>query len=336
MTQVAREEEIVSSITSFNKTYYQKCELLPELLSLQNDLVNLTFKDNNPMNGKLRIWDVESFLDQMNVKKGHVADATISRFKDESKSVCNLIRSEMSGNAGENITFERLKKITSTNRIIKNLELNSNHGRTELDFVVLTKKGIYVIEVKNTKRHIIIDENGNYYRTGRYLKFDSNIGMKMLEREELLKSILAEHGYVNNKITSVVVFTNNRIEVENKDKELRTIYAGPLPYIIDDEKGMDIYSDYDIQQIESAFESERCKESYPLGIDVQQYKKDFATIMVQLDSAPENLRRNTEKKSRLSLNYVFEKIISTFKSGYITSSAALLITTLINLMTYHK
>ena len=61
-----RVEEIKNSMNSFAKELYNKGEVLPELLSLQSELVNLTFNGNHAENANLRIWDVESHLDILN------------------------------------------------------------------------------------------------------------------------------------------------------------------------------------------------------------------------------------------------------------------------------
>ena len=101
MGQTEKIERVKSSIKSFSKAEYSKAELLPELLELQREIVDITFKDTEVCRDHLKIWDAEDYLEQMNDVKGNVAAETFTKFKKESKEVSNYIKSEKSGNRGE-------------------------------------------------------------------------------------------------------------------------------------------------------------------------------------------------------------------------------------------
>lgn len=94
MTKENRIKEIISAMQSFSKDAYHKEELLPEYLELQKELINLTFNDSHAENGKLRIWDVENHLEKLNEECGHIADEELNVFKEDSKFICNAIKSE--------------------------------------------------------------------------------------------------------------------------------------------------------------------------------------------------------------------------------------------------
>lgn len=53
-----RVNQIVASMKSFSKDKYKKDELLPEMLLLQAEIVDLTFKGEREATDDLRIWDV--------------------------------------------------------------------------------------------------------------------------------------------------------------------------------------------------------------------------------------------------------------------------------------
>ena len=108
MTKENRIKEIIGAMQSFKKDAYHKEELLPEYLELQKELINLTFNDGHAENGKLRIWDVENHLEKLNEECGHIADEELNVFKEDSKFICNAIKSEFSGNAGEYKAFRSL------------------------------------------------------------------------------------------------------------------------------------------------------------------------------------------------------------------------------------
>lgn len=282
---INRVNELVATMESFGKEKYQKSELLTEMFTLQKEIVGLTFNGDHASTADLKIWDVERHLDQLNQDCGNVADEELQRFKDGSKILCNLIKAEISGNRGEAKAFRTLQYIHSKNTILKNVKLSDGDLRTELDAVVITPGAVIIIEVKNTAKNIFIDENGDYFRTGEFLKWDCNIAEKMTLKEELLRKVLVADGMDDIRIRSVVVFTDNRIEVQNKYSKVRTCFVSQLAYIIDGFKSDKPITDEEMEQIESAIRTSESNETYPFEFDVAQYKLDFATVMVILEEA---------------------------------------------------
>lgn len=280
-----RVNELVASMESFGKEKYQKSELLTEMFALQQEIVGLTFNGDHASTADLKIWDVERHLDQLNQNCGNVADEALQRFKDESKMFCNLIKAAISGNRGEAKAFRTLQYIHSKNTILKNVELSDGDLRTELDAVVITPGTVTIIEVKNTAKNIFIDENGDYFRTGEFLKWDCNIAEKMTLKEELLRKVLVSGGMDHVQIRSIVVFTDNRIEVQNKYSRMRTCFVSQLAYIIDGFKSDRHLTDEEMEQIEGLIRTAESKESYLFNFDVPHYKLDFATVMAILEEA---------------------------------------------------
>lgn len=280
-----RVNELKANMKSFGKEKYQKAELLDEMFALQQEIVSLTFNQDHAALAELRIWDVEKHLEQMNEELGNVADEELKRFIEGSKVLCNLIKAEISGNRGEAKAFRTLEYIKSRNYVLKNVELSDGDFRTELDAVVITPSAITIVEVKNTAKDIFIDEAGNYFRTGEFLRLDCNIGEKMQIKEELLRKALISEGYGEAEINSVVVFTNNRIEVQNKFEGLRTCFSSQLSYKVEVNRSRVIFSDEDMDAIKACIEETENKESYPFEFDVEQYKTDFALLMAKLEEA---------------------------------------------------
>jgi len=309
MTKTERMAQVMTAMKSFDKVNYHKAEVLPELFALQQEMVDQVFADEVGDTSRLKIWDVENRLAEKNEALGHVADETLERFRESSKAVSNLIRSEISGSRGEMQAFGRLDKITGVHKLLRNVELSSETRRTELDGIVLTRKGAFIIEVKNTRKNILIDEEGNYYRMGEYTNWDCNIGEKMSMREALLGELLRRHGYEDCKITSIVVFTNRQVEVRNKLKTLKVSFLGPLPYIIDEFEGEDVYSSAELEAMAAAIEEERCNEEYAIDVDINQYKQEFAAVVAQLDEAQAMTDRK-EARRKASIMDVLMRIFS--------------------------
>ena len=289
-----RVNEILNGMNSFKKDLYNKQEVLPELFALQDELVNLTFNDTHAENGSLRIWDVESHLDKLNTGCGHVADELLGKFKSDCNIICNTIKAEKSGQAGEYKAYRSLETLRCKNSVLKNIEFVAEDHRTELDAIVVTEKAIFIVEVKNPGKDIYIDERGNYCRVSDTLIFDKNIGEKMNEKDYLLREALKDCGVENINIQNIVVFTNSAMHVENRFPYINTCYLSDMPHIIGGYNGERIYNDADINNIVNAIETNKCHESYPMPIDMQEFKNDFATLMATLEKASETKEEPVE------------------------------------------
>ncbi len=279
-----RMSENTIQIQSFSKERYHKTELLPELFALQSELVEIVFDGEDVDKTSLRIWDVEKRLADMNAECDGIVTDQLRSFEKDCKYICNLIKAEISGNRGEDKAYESLSRIRGEHTILRNIELSNDTMRSEIDAVVITRNGAFIVEVKNTSKNIFIDAEGNYYRTGEFLKWDSNIGEKMRIKRDLLREVLDAQGLTYMPIYEVVVFTNNRVEIQNKCATLKTCFLGQLPYVIDKCREMT----FSFKEMDLAVEaiSAANKESYyPLEFDVESFKNNFADILATLEFA---------------------------------------------------
>ena len=334
MNLEARKHEIVSGIKSGAKASYHRSEVLPELLALQQEVVSLTFNQDHADFADLKIWDVVKHLSQLNEEKGGIASEELSRFQSGCRRMSNLIKAGISGNWGESKAFAALDRVRAEKIVLKNVELSEEDQRTEIDAVLIGRRGAFIIEVKNTKRDIFIDRDGGYYRTGQYLRFDSNIGERLSSKKDLLKNALRKAGLDKIEIFEIVVFTNNRIEVVNQCERIQTCFLGQLPYIIDEwRKGGHISSE-EMRRAAQTIEEARCYETYPLELDVERFKSDYAELMVKLEAAsmdweeePETaatITEPTKKKSRMVS--VFSTLFTTKCLRMAGTAAAIAIT----------
>lgn len=280
-----RVNEIMAAMKSFPKDKYQKEELLPEMLALEREIVGLTYNDDHATTADLKLRDVVNHLEQLNRECGNIAEEEFQRFKDESWTLINLIKAERSGQRGESKAFRALQNIQSENVVLRNVELNDGARRTELDAVVVTLGGVFIVEVKNTSKDAFIDEKGDFYRIGKFQKLNCNIAEKMERKESLLKRALANGGIEEHWIQSIVVFTDNQIEIHNEHSKIKTCFLSQLPYLIDESKSDTNISEDEIERIVNVIREAECKEAYPFEFDVDQYKKDFAILMQVLEEA---------------------------------------------------
>lgn len=301
MLNEIRMNEITSQITAFGKGTCTKTEYLPELLKLQQEMVCLTFNNNHAENADLRLWNVVEHFAELNEERGHIADKELEKFSHDTKKVGNAIVAEISGNSGEQKVFQALNTLRCHNSVMTNVELCFDDSRTEIDSLVFTNKAIFIIEVKNIKKNIFIDEDGEFYRCGDSLNHDCNIAQKMDERERLLRLALDKTGLEQIKIVKVVVFTSPyHLDVENKCHRIKVSFAKSLPFFIEKFKGGYLYDEEDICTMLEAVDEARCKEQYQMPTDMNEYKVEFAHLMTKLekfDEAADQLNESLDFKS---------------------------------------
>ncbi len=290
MDSTKRITELMGQMKAFGKEKYLKSEVLPELFELQQEIVELTFSRAEMERSELRIWDVEKRLEELNSENGHVADEELRAFKAGSKELSNLIKGLISGNRGEAKAYYNLQLIENPKTILRNIELHEGDAKAELDAIVITRGGITIVEVKNTGRDIFIDEYGDFYRTGEFLRWDSNIAEKMRIRELLLRNVLQGQGIDNVHIRSLIVFTNNKIQVQNRCPQISTCFLSQLPFLAGNTQSMSSncsLSSVEMKRIENSIRGAERKDGYKLEFDALTYKHDFAVLLAKLEAEAE-------------------------------------------------
>lgn len=287
MTFENRVEEIMSQITAFSVKEYTRTDYLPELLKLQKETVDLTFNAEQGDNTDLRLWDVERHLRKMNEERGHIADEELDRFVKGCKTVCNNISAEFSGRRGEQIVFKALENLACQNKVLHNVELEFDGRRTEIDALVFTNHAVFIIEIKNSKKNIFIDSNGEFFRNGHSMHYDCNIADKMNERESMLRKTLERAGMEYLKIFKIVTFTNSRIDVENKYRYIKVCGVNYLSTFIEKFTSRQWYTYEDMCIMSEAVTEAKCPDEYLMTIDMNEFKRDFAVLMAKLEASEE-------------------------------------------------
>ena len=284
-----RVNQIISSMKSFEKDTYDQNELIDEIFCLEREMVNIAFNSEHSSSAKLKIIDVENHLEYLNNECGEVANEQLAEFKNESRNLCNYLRAALSGRKGENRAYHNLRhSLTDDGIFIRNLQVRDGSLLTEIDMLVITGKGVSIIEVKNTKKNIFIDREGNYYRNSEYQRLEYNIAKKMSLREEIIKGILENEGYPDVPIQSIIVFTDDSIEIHN-DSDVRTCFLGQLSYFVEDfEDRKTVLANDSLDDLGEILYSYRTSEGFPIDFDIDSYKMHFATLMAILEESNNN------------------------------------------------
>jgi len=251
------------------------------------------------------------FLNTVNMDENKDVDAyyTIARPTNPGKDTLNG-HYEIMG-VKNDIQFKTFTEKGFPRELLDNIELSKGDHKTEIDFIVITQKAIYILEVKNTQKDVKIDEAGNLIKVGYSEVFEKPLAENMNEKEYLVRSILEEAGYKNLKIISLVVFANSRINVENNYKHLEHCFLGSLPKIIDGNEDDYLYTIKNISKMAKEISFAEQKEKYVPSFDVESYKVAYAKLIAKIEDAAleqENENIIEEPKIPFYKTKIFKKI----------------------------
>lgn len=304
-----KRESLLSSLKGLSKDVYSREELLPEMVQLEKEMAKIVFEDGLDIPAEyVHMSYIMKHLHEMNNVAGNVADQELKRLSRLASIFSNHVRAQQSGITGEDRVEQYLDYMKSNHVVLRNLQLSDDVHNTEIDFLVLKQGVATIVEVKNSKRDIYIDEVGDMYKIGRYENFDSHLGAKMDFRAEVIKQLLKDAGFENMKIEKVVVFTNNRIQVQKDYRGFRVCFLSRLPHLIDDFYGTGVIQfTKHLQQIADFIQSKDLNEYYPFDMDVQEFKEAFVDAYLKIKGydQPKPIEDGLFTRVRVFMNSLF-------------------------------
>ena len=156
------------------------------------------------------------------------------------------------GEIGENKVLDELKYSFYPMHIFKDISINIGEFQCQIDFVILTKKAMYLIECKNTKFNVKIDKTGSFYLINEGKKNRTFSVLNQIERQKMILEQL-DLGVEIKEMYPIVVYANEEtgIEIEDKDalRGIDVINLDRLNSLIR-EKEKDLKEIYTVEEIE--------------------------------------------------------------------------------------
>ena len=156
------------------------------------------------------------------------------------------------GEIGENKVLDELKYSFYPMHIFKDISINIGEFQCQIDFVILTKKAMYLIECKNTKSNVKIDGTGSFYLVNEGKKNRTFSVLNQIERQKMILEQL-DLGVEIKEMYPIVVYANEEtgIEIEDKDalRGIDVINLDRLNSLIR-EKEKDLKEIYTVEEIE--------------------------------------------------------------------------------------
>lgn len=236
------------------------------------------------MNMRNLIVHFNDVANQQDLMDNIIYKNVINELTDLSERIGGL----KNGGKGEWLVKNSLSFLHGTNRVLRNVYLDTPNGKCEYDFIVITKDGLFILEVKHSKTPTIIDSLGNFKKVGGHHSYQYNIADALKEKEYVLFNSLTEELQEIlpiERIHSVMVIVGNTA-VDNHCNGLEVCSHGTVCRYIErfrtDEH--DLYIT-EMDELFNYIDSCKTKAYYPIGIDIERYCADFAELIGLIDSA---------------------------------------------------
>ncbi len=125
-----------------------------------------------------------------------------------------------SGRRGEKALYKAVKRLTGNNIVFVNLPVRYKRGRSEVDMLIISHKGVIVIEVKNHSGTISGSWKSEkwtqtkFYRGGKQTSNEMDNPIKQMRRQrDIIKSILNAAGE-DIWVDTVLYFSNANVRLK--------------------------------------------------------------------------------------------------------------------------
>lgn len=177
--------------------------------------------------------DVYNKLKSTYEEKGKIIadyDSTIRKHNDDLNFLSKRYDDHSKGLIGEKKVTEILKDLGNDNYLINDITLDRAFGN--IDHILISKHGIFIIETKNWEGQIICDgDNWNKRYENDYRQFDldiQSISKRIKGNARFLRLLIEDrifHNLMNIWVEGIIVFTNEnaKIKVNNPTMPVLTI-----------------------------------------------------------------------------------------------------------------
>ena len=223
------------------------------------------------------------------------------------------------GEIGENKVLDELKYSFYPMHIFKDISINIGEFQCQIDFVILTKKAMYLIECKNTKFNVKIDKTGSFYLINEGKKNRTFSVLNQIERQKMILEQL-DLGVEIKEMYPIVVYANEEtgIEIEDKDalRGIDVINLDRLNSLIrEKEKDLkEIYTAEEIEKIKNSLINPNIKNNDYLEEDTVKWEEYELRLLLE--------KNINEKKAleKIAEKNVLKNVKSEFNGSKISIS----------------
>lgn len=263
---------------------YTNQEIIDLLMEIQKTMLTGVYEKTHAEYMKER--DLMRHFASLATEYGLNETDTYKRFEKNMNDLGYTIGSFIKGMNGERIAKRALKLISFDKdvKILYNIALEDEDAQAEYDAIVITPYGLFVVEVKNWRAEMVIDENGILLREDQDIKYD--LPGRMSIKEGLLRECLGDLFPENYQ--SILLFSNENAKVQDSYKKIPVCYGGGVTYKIREQRSPEKnLSAEQIDSIVNRIESSHKEQKAPCKVNCEEIIEDYAELMARIEAMSE-------------------------------------------------
>ena len=293
---IKRIEQLKSQLENLgteNDVMYTNEEKLKRLLMLQSAMSHSVFEMSHAEHfaSKDIMKHFEALAEEYNLS----SKEEFIRLSDNMDHLSHTIAILKSGQKAEKETQKmfRLLELDGNTEILYNIGLHNGTDQTEIDTIVIAPYGLFLVEIKNFKKNMTLNNKGVFETTDGQEAY-YNLGVKMLLKEYLVRKTISEDN--NIPIIPILLYSNDQSSLIDDYGQCHISYSGT---VVNDiraySKNTGILSEQDIQSIKAKLLENNTPTTGLCNVDCKQIVSDFALLMSEIEEAADNVD-NSEAK----------------------------------------
>lgn len=292
-------DELAPFCPDMNSLYTNQ-EIVDILKNLQDALSKGVFEKSHAAH--LHAKDILIHFDALASEYNLTGTDTYNRFKSNMNELGYTIGSFIKGMKGEKLARHALKRLSYRNdiEILYNVQLEHEDCFAEYDAIIITKYGLFVIEVKNWNAATVTPD-------GIIINDQSNNKYDMLGRFSVKEAILRE--YLGEKFpdfyTNILMFPNLDAKIVDQYHNIPIVLGSGISYTIETYfKSKECISGENVVAIKEIILKNQKDQLTYIPVNCEQIISDYAELMADIEKAsskseqPENA--SSESKNTCS------------------------------------
>lgn len=256
---------------------YTNAEILDRLKSLEGLLLERVFETS--YSESLRTYDLIDHLRSKAHDLGLEGEDTYAALIRDLEKLSSTIGGLINGKRGELLAAKSLKCLRGDSLLLSNIALPNGGSFEEYDQVLIARSGVYVIEVKNYRNDVVIDDGG-ILRCG---PRSYNVGERMREKMHALWDAIqfSSDGCMSEEdVHGMLLFVNNEASVTDFFHRVPVMRCGQIVYSIEDANRCDEKLSWeDMVRIKSVLLARKTAAEFPMPLDENRVKSELEDFL---------------------------------------------------------
>lgn len=205
-------------------------------------------------------------------------------FKQDMQDISRKIALTISGMKGEAKGFRALKALEYDNDtyVLRNVCLHDGEGRTEIDALVVSPYGVFVIEMKNCRKTMTITKDG-YFQKLDNPDYQYPLGERMCCKEILVREALGET--LSVPVRSMLLLVNDADVIDDFGKVQLANRNTVVNKIRSYAKGFDGVLADEVCKMVAKIEASHEEAKYPCNLDCERIVDNLVALIDEIERA---------------------------------------------------